>query len=151
MPYCVMDSPVGHLRIDEDCAAITGVNRTALPLCAPSSPLQAECVRQLTAYFAGQLTVFDLPLRAEGTPFRMRVWEELRRIPYGESISYGELARRIGNPNASRAVGGASHHNPISIIIPCHRVVGANGDLTGYGGGMDMKEALLQLEGASLK
>lgn len=148
MPFCVMDSPVGHLRIDEEQGAITGVNRTDMPLSVPHTPLLTECVRQLTAYFAGQLTVFDLPLRAVGTPFRMRVWQELQRIPYGETITYGELARRIGRPSASRAVGGANHHNPISIIIPCHRVIGADGSLTGYGGGMDMKEALLRLEGA---
>lgn len=146
MPYCVMDTPVGHLRIDAEPDAITGVNRTTMPLCKATTPLLQECVRQLTAYFAGELTEFHLPLRAVGTPFRMRVWEELRRIPYGETISYGELARRIGKPSASRAVGGANHHNPISIIIPCHRVIGADGSLTGYGGGMDMKAALLLLE-----
>lgn len=146
MPFCVMDTPVGHLRLDEEDGCITGVNRTTLPLCVPCTPLLEQCQRQLTDYFAGQLTVFDLPLCAVGTPFRMRVWAELQKIPYGETISYGELARRIGAPNACRAVGGANHHNPISIIIPCHRVISADGSLGGYGGGVEMKRWLLEME-----
>lgn len=143
-----MDSPVGNLRIDCAEGYITGVSRTVMPVCEPDTPLLRECVRQLRLYFGGQLTGFDLPIRVQGTPFRMRVWAELRRIPYGQTISYGELARRIGSPGASRAVGGANHHNPVCILIPCHRVIGADGSLTGYGEGMDMKEALLRLEGA---
>ena len=105
-----------------------------------------ECTRQLDSYFAGTLKEFNLPLNAVGTPFRMKVWEALQGIPYGETISYKELAVRIGNPKAVRAVGGANHHNPINIIIPCHRVIGAGGQLTGYGGGMGNKEFLLGLE-----
>jgi methylated-DNA-[protein]-cysteine S-methyltransferase len=110
-----------------------------------------EPVRQLHAYFAAELENFDLPLGPEGTPFQQRVWGELCRIPYGETISYGELAKRIGNPNASRAVGLANGSNPIPIIIPCHRVIGSNGKLTGYGGGLPIKEKLLALEKKQLR
>jgi len=102
--------------------------------------------QELDAYFAGKLKAFTVPLRPQGTPFRMGVWQALQTIPYGETISYKELALRIGNPAAIRAVGGANHHNPISIIIPCHRVIGANGKLVGYGGGIEVKEFLLDLE-----
>lgn len=105
-----------------------------------------EAARQLDAYFAGKLSEFDLPLAPEGTPFQRTVWEELRRIPYGETISYGELARRIGNPNASRAVGLANGSNPIAIVIPCHRVIGSTGKLTGFGGGLEVKRRLLEIE-----
>ncbi len=109
-----------------------------------------ETVRQLAAYFEGTLTEFSLPLAMRGTPFQQRVWKELQAIPYGTTISYGELARRIGNPNASRAVGLANGHNPISLIVPCHRVIGANGKLTGYGGGLPRKAALLAFESSVL-
>jgi methylated-DNA-[protein]-cysteine S-methyltransferase len=101
---------------------------------------------QLEAYFAGQLTVFDLPLAPQGTEFQQRVWMALRDIPYGETISYAELARRIGKPLAVRAVGGANGRNPISIIVPCHRVIGADGSLTGFGGGIERKRWLLRHE-----
>jgi len=110
-----------------------------------------KTTRQLRAYFAGELEEFDLPLAPEGTPFQQKVWSELCNIPYGETISYGELARRIGNPNASRAVGLANGSNPIPIIIPCHRVIGSNGKLTGYGGGLPIKEKLLALEKRQLR
>jgi methylated-DNA-[protein]-cysteine S-methyltransferase len=106
----------------------------------------SETIRQLNAYFAGKLESFDLSLAPEGTPFQQKVWNELLAIPYGETISYGELARRIGNANASRAVGLANGSNPIPIVIPCHRVIGSNGKLTGYGGGLDIKGKLLALE-----
>ncbi len=111
-----------------------------------ASILLKETIRQLRAYFAGELEAFDLPLAPEGTPFQLKVWRRLCDVPYGETISYGELARRIGNPNASRAVGLANGSNPIPIIIPCHRVIGSNGSLTGYGGGLPIKEKLLALE-----
>ena len=150
MPFCVTDSPVGHLRLDEEKGCLTGLNRSSEPLRAPETPLLAEAVRQLTAYFDGTLTDFDLPLFTRGTAFQERCWASLREIPYGETVTYGEQARRIGNPKASRAVGGANHHNPICIIIPCHRVVGSGGALTGYGGGLDMKAWLLQHERAVL-
>ena len=110
-----------------------------------------EVVRQLHAYFAGEVEQFNLTLAPEGTEFQRRVWDELRRIRYGATISYGELARRIGNPNASRAVGLANGSNPIPIVIPCHRVIGSNGKLTGYGGGLPIKEKLLALERRQLK
>jgi len=144
--HCVIDSPVGRLRIIEKNGAIAGLNRTSESLTPPRTPLLAECVHQLEAYFAGTLTAFDLPLHMEGTAFRMKVWQALRCIPYGETRSYGQLAAVIGQPGASRAVGGANHHNPISIIVPCHRVIGADGTLTGYGSGLDMKEWLLEHE-----
>lgn len=106
----------------------------------------AEAVRQLRAYFRGDLRAFDLPVAPEGTPFQRRVWRELQTIPYGETLSYGELARRIGSPNGSRAVGLANGANPVSIVIPCHRVIGSTGKLTGYGGGLPTKQWLLALE-----
>ena len=106
----------------------------------------SEAIRQLRSYFAGALREFHLPLAPEGTPFQMRVWQELLNIPYGVTISYGELARRLGDPKASRAVGLANGANPISIVVPCHRVIGSNGKLTGYGGGLKNKEWLLGLE-----
>jgi methylated-DNA-[protein]-cysteine S-methyltransferase len=101
---------------------------------------------QLDAYFAGELMTFDLEMSLLGTPFQRSVWSQLRAIPYGETISYGELAARVGNPNASRAVGLANGRNPISIVVPCHRVIGANGSLTGYGGGLERKTWLLEHE-----
>ena len=150
MPFCVMDSPAGRLRLSEEDGFLTRVDRADEPLRAPATPLLREAVRQLTAYFAGTLRDFDLPLRTHGTPFQECCWAALREIPYGVTVSYGEQARRVGNPKASRAVGGANHHNPICIIIPCHRVVGSGGALTGYGGGLDMKAWLLQHERAVL-
>ena len=108
--------------------------------------LLAPVRAQLEAYCRRELRTFDLPLAPRGTPFQLRVWEELRRIPYGETISYGELARRLGNPLLTRAVGTANGANPISIIIPCHRVIGADGSLTGYAGGLELKRTLLDFE-----
>ena len=146
MPVCVISTPLVPLRIDEAdgaIVAITFVDDTPLP---PSTPLLAEAARQLTAYFDGTLQEFDLPLRLEGTAFRMQCWRALQTIPYGETISYGEEARRIGNPKAVRAVGGANHDNPINIVVPCHRVIGADGSLTGYGSGVDKKQWLLEHE-----
>jgi len=109
------------------------------------APLR-EAARQLGEYFAGRRTEFDLPLALEGTLFQRRVWDALRQIPYGETISYGELARRIGRPTAVRAVGLANGRNPIGIVVPCHRVVGSDGSLTGYGGGLERKQFLLGFE-----
>lgn len=105
-----------------------------------------DVLGEFRAYFAGELQDFTVKLAPEGTPFQLNVWKRLCDVPYGETISYGELARRIGNPNASRAVGLANGSNPIPIIIPCHRVIGSNGKLTGYGGGLPIKEKLLALE-----
>jgi methylated-DNA-[protein]-cysteine S-methyltransferase len=111
----------------------------------------SETIRQLHAYFAGDLENFNLQLAPEGTPFQLEVWRRLCDIPYGETISYGQLASQIGNPKASRAVGLANGSNPIPIVIPCHRVIGSNGKLTGYGGGLPIKEKLLALERRQLR
>ncbi len=156
LAYHDFDTPIGTLRIvgDDD-----GVERVDLPNSAASDPdpewrarrrslpgpLQ-RAKRQLLEYFDGARRDFDLPLAPAGTPFQHRVWDELRRIPYGETISYGELARRIGRPTASRAVGAANGRNPLAIVVPCHRVIGADGTLTGYGGGLPVKETLLAHE-----
>ncbi|MGF1425366.1 methylated-DNA--[protein]-cysteine S-methyltransferase [Kitasatospora sp. LaBMicrA B282] len=114
----------------------------------PAEPAFRAAADQLAAYFAGELRTFDLELALHGTPFQQRVWQQLRTIPYGETRSYGELAAALGLPNAARAVGLANGRNPIGVIVPCHRVVGADGSLTGYGGGLPRKRRLLALEGA---
>jgi methylated-DNA-[protein]-cysteine S-methyltransferase len=113
-------------------------------------PVLVEARRQLSGYFARDLKAFDLPLAPVGTPFQLDVWAALREIPYGETASYAEIARRVGRPGAFRAVGLANGRNPVSIVVPCHRVIGSGGALTGYGGGMDRKRALLDLEAALL-
>lgn len=150
---CVIDTPLGPYALEESEGAIIRVGQTQEPLCPPATPLLAEAARQLTAYFAGELRTFSLPLRPQGTAFQQRCWEALCKIPYGQTISYGEQARRIGKPGAARAVGGANRANPICILIPCHRVIGANGALTGYNGrsGVDTKAWLLAHEGALRK
>lgn len=156
--YAQIESPLGPLLL---AANEEGLRRIEFPKgkrVAPpdpawredSGPLK-ETIRQLRAYFAGKLENFDLPLAPEGTTFQLRVWERLCEIPYGETISYGQLAGRIGNPKASRAVGLANGANPIPIVIPCHRVIGSDGKLTGYGGGLPIKEKLLALEQRQLK
>jgi len=117
---------------------------------AGDNPILQLARRQLDEYFAGTRTSFDLPLDAEGTAFERRVWDLLRVIPYGTTTSYGELARRLGEPKDARAVGAANGKNPIPIVVPCHRVIGANGDLTGFGGGLERKRWLLEHEGALL-
>ncbi len=153
MDLLFYDSPVGRLGLMAQGDALTALAlpNQPVPLIAErETPVLREARRQLEAYFAGTLRDFDVPLRLEGTPFRLRVWEQLRKIPYGQVITYGELARRVGQPNAARAVGGANHHNPIAILVPCHRVVAAGGSLGGYGGGLELKRALLKLEGVNL-
>ncbi len=147
----IYDSPVGSLTLSSNGAALTGLEFESPKYPLPASPLGADRVldsarRQLDRYFAGKLRVFDLPLAPLGTPFQQRVWAALFEIPYGITRSYGALAAAIGAPKASRAVGLANGRNPISIIVPCHRVIGANGSLTGYGGGMERKRHLLDLE-----
>lgn len=151
--HTVMDSPVGPLTLTAVDGVLAGLNmdqQRHAP--APDSfgvrddgPFE-EAVRQLDAYFAGTRTEFDLELALAGTPFQQRVWKELQAVGYGETVSYGELADRIGQPSASRAVGLANGRNPVSIIVPCHRVVGADGSLTGYGGGLPRKQYLLAHE-----
>ena len=158
MIYTTMDSPVGPLSIAGDDAGLCFILFASGKRRAGARPdwqesergVVHEAVRQLRAYFARKLTRFDLPLTPAGTPFQLEVWRELQRIPYGSVISYGELASRIGKPHASRAVGAANGANPIPIVVPCHRVIGSNGKLTGYGGGLAIKEALLALEFARL-
>ena len=115
----------------------------------PRSPLLIACARQMAEYFAGRRHAFELPLAPGGTPFQRRVWDEIAKIPYGETVSYAELARRAGAPGAARAAGAATGRNPLAIVVPCHRVVGTRGALTGYAGGMDRKARLLALEGAA--
>jgi len=115
-----------------------------------SCPVLEELRAELDEYFAGSRIDFTVPHRLHGTDFQRRVWEQLRMIPYGQTVTYGQLAARIDQPKASRAVGGANHNNPISIVIPCHRVIGAGGHLTGYGGGLERKEFLLRLEQTTL-
>jgi len=153
--YTFFESPVGPLLLMSDGEALTGVHTESdkyRPELRPdwareddANPFTAA-KSQLRDYFEGRLTKFDLPLKPQGTGFQMRVWEQLCGIPFGETISYAELARRIGNRNASRAVGMANSRNPISIIVPCHRVIGADNSLTGYAGGLDRKRALLEHE-----
>ena len=156
--YARIESPLGSLLLAADDAGLRQIRfvngrHPANPDPSwqqDSIPLQPT-IRQLRAYFAGELEEFDLKLAPEGTPFRLNVWRELCEIPFGKTISYGELARRIGNPKASRAVGLANGSNPIPIVIPCHRVIGSNGKLTGYGGGLPIKEKLLALEQRHLR
>jgi methylated-DNA-[protein]-cysteine S-methyltransferase len=145
------ESPVGGLRLVSDGMHLVGLQFTdGLPPAEASRQLADrvldEARRQLDAYFAGRRKVFELPLGLEGTPFQLRVWSALQEIPFGETRSYGDLARAIGKPTATRAVGAANGANPISIIVPCHRVVGADGALTGFGGGIERKKFLLGLE-----
>jgi methylated-DNA-[protein]-cysteine S-methyltransferase len=150
-----MDSPIGRLTLTAKGDVLTGVHmdeQRHVPALSPAIELDdralAPFVAQLEAYFAGDLTDFDLPIEMHGTEFQRRVWAALREIPYGETISYGELARWVGNPKASRAVGLANGRNPVAIVVPCHRVIGADGSLTGYGGGLERKVWLLEHEGS---
>jgi methylated-DNA-[protein]-cysteine S-methyltransferase len=151
--YRYMESPVGRMLLVGDGTFLTGLytaehKRMRGPKAdwRPSDDSFAAAVEQLAEYFAGRRRTFDVPLRLDGTPFQQRVWRELVRIPYGRTITYAELARRVGNPSASRAVGNANGRNPVSIIVPCHRVIGADGRLTGYAGGGDVKRRLLEWE-----
>ena len=140
-------SPLGRIRAtatDRGISAVTFVERPRDT--ASTNPHLKKLRAELDRYFDGRLRAFTVPLDVKGTPFRSRVWEELRRIPFGKTISYLELARRIGNPKASRAVGGANGANPVCIVIPCHRVIAADGSLGGYSAGLGRKEKLLALE-----
>ena len=142
-------SPIGVLTLTADDDALTGLHMGRLVTDGRKDPGRfGDVISQLERYWARELKDFDVELRPTGTPFQLRVWEALRRIPYGETVSYGEIARWIDSPRAVRAVGRANGSNPIAIIVPCHRVIGANGMLTGYGGGLPRKQKLLRLEGA---
>lgn len=159
--YLDAESPVGRLRLVAESSVLIAVlwendplGRVRLDAPIESCDTQSDSVlaaakRQLDEYFAGQRTLFDLPLEMRGTPFQKRVWNSLLTIPFGQTRTYGQLADQIGNPKAVRAVGAANGKNPISIIVPCHRVIGASGKLTGFAGGLDAKETLLRLEADS--
>ena len=151
--FVVVQSPVGDLTLTEENSALTGLyfGRRSLEGEEGLTALLERAFQQLEEYFAGKRKQFDLPLSLRGTEFQRQVWAALRDIPYGETRSYGQIAQAVGRPKAVRAVGMANHRNPISIIVPCHRVVGADGSLTGYGGGLENKKFLLALErGCSL-
>ncbi|HEY8481127.1 MAG TPA: methylated-DNA--[protein]-cysteine S-methyltransferase [Spirillospora sp.] len=154
--HVVVDSPIGPLTLVAQGDALSGLymedarhrppeESFGVPGDPQSKPF-AMAVEQLSAYFAGELTEFDLPLVLNGTSFQQRVWALLQEIPYGKTATYGEIAAALGKPSASRAVGLANGRNPICVIVPCHRVIGSTGDLTGYGGGLDRKRYLLDFE-----
>jgi len=153
MYYCYLDTPIGELLLAGEDGALSMIG---FPKGSMRREPEADWIfnekqltgacEQLREYFAGERRDFDLPLKLSGTEFQVSVLEALQDIPYGETTSYGEIARRIGRPKAVRAVGAANGRNPIPIIVPCHRVIGSTGDLTGFGGGLDTKEALLRLE-----
>lgn len=154
--HTLIDSPYGPLTLVATDNVLSGLYMTEQRHRPPEETFGdrdagpfGETIRQLEAYFAGELTEFDLPMRLEGTPFQRTVWQQLQLIPYGETRTYGQLAEALGKPNASRAVGLANGKNPIGVIVPCHRVIGAGGSLTGYGGGLDRKQRLLAFEGAT--
>ncbi|BBX62770.1 methylated-DNA--protein-cysteine methyltransferase [Mycobacterium saskatchewanense] len=150
--YRIIDSPIGPLTLagrDSVLAHLRMVDQTYEPSRAdwtPDPKAFEDVVEQLAAYFAGELTDFDIAMDLGGTEFQRRVWTALRTIPYGETRSYGQIAEQIGAPGSARAVGLANGRNPVAIIVPCHRVIGAGGSLTGYGGGLDRKRTLLGLE-----
>ena len=151
--YTYINSPVGQLLLAGSAAGLSLISFPSGSRCKDPQPDWnqdagpfAAATDQLNAYFAGELTEFNLPLAPEGTPFQLAVWQALQTIPYGETVSYGKLAHTIGRAKAVRAVGAANGANPLPIVIPCHRVIGSNGKLTGFGGGIETKAMLLQLE-----
>ena len=152
MAQYICPSLIGPLSLVEENSALVEVRwnvdlpRDAAPMALPATPLLRPAAAELPAYFAGQLRQFTVPLAPKGTPFLLKVWAALREIPYGETRSYKEIAAMVGNEKACRAVGMANNRNPLPIFIPCHRVVGANGKLVGYAGGLDVKTFLLELE-----
>jgi len=149
MVYWEIESQLGKILLSSDGENLRGLFFSPFEYPVLNSlklPLFEETAKQLNAYFAGKLTTFDLPIRLEGSPFQLRVWKELLKIPYGTTISYRQLAERVGDVKSIRAVGRANGQNPIPIIVPCHRVIGSNGKLIGYGGGIERKLFLLNLE-----
>jgi len=150
----IYPTTLGDMTVACAREAVVGLwfgNRIPAGAAEEETPLSARCYAQLCEYLRGERKTFDLPLAPQGTDFQMKVWEALRTIPYGQTRSYAEIAAQVGSPKACRAVGRANHKNPISILIPCHRVVGKNGDLTGYAGGLDAKKQLLDLEEKCVK
>jgi methylated-DNA-[protein]-cysteine S-methyltransferase len=149
MRYQIVDSPIGPLLLLGEGDALTGLHMEPfeIPVGArPDAAALREAEEQLGAYFDGELTEFDLALAPHGTPFQLRVWSALTQIPYGTTATYGAVAEAVGRPDAVRAVGACNGQNPIAVIVPCHRVIGADGSLVGYGGGLDRKRLLLELE-----
>lgn len=153
MYYCYLETPIGELLLagDEDALGLVSFPKGSMRRDPEDDWIYNEkpfavARQQLSEYFAGERKDFDLPLRLNGTEFQLSVLEALQQIPYGETTSYSDIAERIGRPKAVRAVGAANGRNPVPIIVPCHRVIGSHGDLTGFGGGLDTKEALLRLE-----
>jgi methylated-DNA-[protein]-cysteine S-methyltransferase len=151
MKYAYVESPIGELLLAGDEHALHALHFAGSkpePAWEHNPAALAEPARQLREYFAGERTAFDLELEMAGTPFQRAVWDRLKAIPYGETTTYGEIANALGRPDRARAVGAANGRNPIAIIVPCHRVIGADGSLVGFGGGLDRKKALLALEHA---
>jgi len=151
--YYAYDSPFGNMMICSNGKAITCIEpggKIKLTGCKKANALTDKAAGQLEEYFAGKRREFDVPLDPQGTQFQRIVWNALLKIPYGETRSYKQIAQMVGNPKACRAVGMANNKNPIWIVIPCHRVIGADGSLTGYGGGLEMKQRLLELEKADI-
>jgi methylated-DNA-[protein]-cysteine S-methyltransferase len=146
----VMKSPLGNIAVTISSHGLQELKKTSEESKPPKTPFGREVRDQLKDYFAKKITRFDFKLDLQGSDFQKNVWNELRKIPYGSMVSYGYIAQRVGSPKAARAVGSANHNNPLWIVVPCHRVVGVKGKLTGYAGGLDMKAYLLQLEGALL-
>ncbi len=148
MPHVTLDTPLGPLLLVSDGQALTAAGFDAAPPAeAPGSDTVLDAASaQLATYFAGEPVAFDVPVRLGGTPFQDRVWTALRDIPHGETVSYGTLAARVGDPRAAQAVGAQCGQNPVAVVVPCHRVVGADGSLTGYAGGLERKRALLAIE-----
>ena len=151
--YTTIESPIGELLLVGDGETLSGLYmqesrkpKRIAPDWSESAAPFTDVKRQLEEYFAGERTTFDVQLAPEGAPFEREVWHALEEIPYGATVSYGEIARRVGQPTAARAVGTATGRNPIAVIVPCHRVIGADGSLTGYGGGLERKRLLLELE-----
>lgn len=149
MPCLFYDSPIGPMTLVQEGEVLARLDFDVPSQPEEVTPLLLEACRQLREYFAGERKVFALPLAPEGTAFQKKVWAALRDIPWGETRSYGDIARAIGKPAASRAVGMANGRNPLPIFIPCHRVIGTNGSITGYSGGLEKKRFLLRLEGIS--
>ncbi len=150
MDFCVIETPIGILRLETNGAALTGVEFCNDPCRAPKGALLCHAVQQIMEYLSGVRRSFSLPVAPQGTPFQCAVWRAVCDIPYAQTRSYSQIAAAVGNPRAARAVGMACNRNRIAILIPCHRVIGANGALTGYAGGMDKKAALLSQEQRAL-
>ena len=151
--YTVMNSPLGRILVARNTEGLTCINfQDGTEPVSPQAGWReqasalADATAQLGAYFRGELRQFEIPLAPQGTAFQLQVWQAMKAIPYGQTLTYAELARKVGRPQAARAVGGASSRNPLPVVVPCHRVVGSDGSLTGYAGGLHLKQALLDLE-----